>query len=151
MLSTHWQFEYIHKRTTRRTLHFKKGPIMPASVVVVHDDPDFVDQLALALSLAGYDVISFVDPMAALDAFDASHLLEVLVTRVQFGLGKMNGVALARMARSKRPGVRVLFTALPEFKDYAEGLGKFMPMPVSVPDVVDAVVGMLESDGHKSI
>ena len=49
---------------------------MPAPVVVVHDDPDFVDQLTVALHLAGCDVISFVNPMAALDAFDASHLLE---------------------------------------------------------------------------
>jgi DNA-binding response OmpR family regulator len=123
---------------------------MPASVVVVHDDPDFVDQLTVALSLAGYDVISFVDPMDALNALDTSLWLEVLVTRVQFGLGRKNGVALARMARSKRPSIWVLLTALPEFKDYAEGLGKFMPMPVSVPYVVDAVVGMLVSDGHKS-
>jgi DNA-binding NtrC family response regulator len=119
---------------------------MPASVVLVHDDLDFVDQLTVALRLAGYDVISFVDPMAALNALDTSRWLEVLVTRVDFGLGKMNGVALARMARFKRPGIRVLFTALPEFANYAEGLGKFMPMPVSVPAVVDSVLGMLESD-----
>jgi hypothetical protein len=104
----------------------------------------------VALHLAGYDVISFVDPMDALNALDTSLWLEVLVTRVQFGLGRKNGVALARMARSKRPSIWVLLTALPEFKDYAEGLGKFMPMPVSVPYVVDAVVGMLVSDGHKS-
>jgi DNA-binding NtrC family response regulator len=129
---------------------FQKGTTMPASIVIVHDDLDFVDQLTMALRLAGYDVVSFVDPMAALNDLDTSHWLEVLVTRAFFGLGKMNGVALARMARSKRPGIRVLFTALPKFADYAEGLGKFMPMPLSVPDVVDTVVGMLESDGHKS-
>jgi DNA-binding NtrC family response regulator len=126
----------------------QKGLTMPASIVIVHDDPDFVDQLTVALRLARYDAISFVDPMAALNALDASHWLEVLVTRVHFGLGKMNGVGLARMARSKRPGIRVLFTALPEFEEYAVGLGEFMPMPVSVADVVDAVAGMLESDSH---
>jgi DNA-binding NtrC family response regulator len=129
---------------------FQKGTTMPASVVVVHDDKDFVNQLTTALRLTRYDVAAFVDPMAALDALDASRLLEVLVTRVRFAPGKMNGVSLARMARSKRPGIRVLFTALPEFENYAEGLGKFMPMPVSLPDVVDAVVRMLESDSHKS-
>jgi DNA-binding NtrC family response regulator len=123
---------------------------MPAPVVVVNDDPDFVDQLTVMLSLAGHDVISFADPMAALDALDTSHSLEVLVTGVHFGPGKMNGVALARMARSKRPGIRVLFTALPKFANYAKGLGNFMPMPVSVPDVVDTVASMLKSDGHKT-
>jgi DNA-binding NtrC family response regulator len=127
---------------------FQKGLIMPASVVVVHDDPDYVGQLTVALSLAGYDALSFVDPIHALNALDASQWLEVLVTRVHFGPGKINGVALARMARSKRPGIRVLFTALPEYAEYANGLGKFLPMPVSVPDVVDTVVSMLQSDRH---
>jgi DNA-binding NtrC family response regulator len=124
--------------------------MMPTSIVVVHDEPEFVEQLTAALSLAGYDVFSFVDPMAALEAFDASRWLEVLVTRVHFGLGKINGVALARMARAKRPGIRVLFTALPEFAKYVEGLGEFMPMPVSVRDAVDAVASMLDSDCPKS-
>jgi DNA-binding NtrC family response regulator len=122
---------------------------MPATVVVVHDEPEFFDQLTGALSLAGYDVVAFVDPMTALDALDASLLIEVLVTRVRFAVGKINGVALARMARSKRPGIRVLFTALPEYAEYADGLGKFMPMPVSVPNVVDAVARLLGADGHK--
>jgi DNA-binding NtrC family response regulator len=119
---------------------------MPACIVVVHDDPKFVDQLTAALSIAGYDVAAFVDPMAALIALDAAQSLEVLITRVHFGPGTLNGAALARMARSKRPGIRVLFTALPEWEEYAEGLGKFMPLPVSVPGVVDAVRRMLESD-----
>jgi DNA-binding NtrC family response regulator len=119
---------------------------MPASVMVVHDDLDFVERLTTALRLAGNDAISFIDSMAALDALYATIRLEVLVTGVRFVPGKINGVALARMARSKRHGVRVLFTALPEFEEYAEGLGKFMPMPVSVPDVVDAVATMLEPD-----
>jgi DNA-binding NtrC family response regulator len=119
---------------------------MPACVVLVHDELEFVDQLTEALSLAGYDVATFVDPMAALNALDAAHSLEILITRVDFGPGKLTGAALARMARLKRPGIRVLFPALPEFAEYAEGLGKFMPLPVSVPDVVDAVRRMLESD-----
>jgi DNA-binding NtrC family response regulator len=150
MLSTLRSFDYGHERATRQTLLFKKRLIMPAPVVVVHDDPELVEQLTTALRLAGNDVFAFVDPMIALDALDASRLLEVLVTCVRFAPGKMNGVALARMAQAKRPGIRVLFTALPEYAGYAEGLGKIMPMPVSVPDVVDAVASMLESDGHKS-
>jgi len=122
---------------------------------MVHDDPEFVDQLATAIGVAGYDVAVFIDPMDALNAFDARgavdtwRTLEVLVTRVRFAPGTLNGVALARMARSKRPGIRVLFAALPEFAEYAEGLGKFMPLPVSVPDIVDAVRSPVESDHYK--
>jgi hypothetical protein len=48
------------------------------------------------------------------------------------------------MARIKRPGIRVLFTALPEFAEHAAGLGEFMPLPVSVTDVAAAVDGLLK-------
>jgi DNA-binding NtrC family response regulator len=119
---------------------------MPASVMLVHDERNFVDQLATALRRVGCDVAAFVDPMAALSGLDASGYLEVLVTRVLFAPGKVNGVALARIARSKRPGIRVLFIELPEFEGYTEGLGKFMPLPVSVPDVVGVVASMLAFD-----
>lgn len=128
---------------------------MPARVVVVYDDREFVEQLATAIGVAGYDVAVFIDPMDALnaldtrDAFDTWRTLEVLVTRVRFAPGKLNGVALSRMARSKRPGIRVLFAALPEFAEYVEGLGKFMPLPVSVPDIVDAVRSLVESDHYE--
>jgi DNA-binding NtrC family response regulator len=123
---------------------------MPTRVVLVYDEPEFAGQLTADLRFAGYDVTAFVDPMAALEALDSSLYLEVLITRVNFGAGKVNGISLARMARSKRPGIRVLFAARPEFAEYAEGLGKFMPLPVSVPDIVDAVGRMLESDHHTS-
>ena len=118
---------------------------MPARIVIIHDDPDFADPLTAALTLAGHDVATFTDPMAGWDALDAAYRVEVLITRVTFAPGKPNGISLARMARSKRPGIRVLFTALPEFAEHANGLGAFMPMPVNVPEMVHAVGLLLES------
>jgi hypothetical protein len=49
--------------------------------------------------------------MAALDAIEVGSRLRVLVTRVDFGPGKPNGIALARMVRVKRPGTKVVFVA----------------------------------------
>jgi hypothetical protein len=68
------------------------------------------------------------------------------VTRVQFGSGKSNGVALARWARMRVPCGKVLFVARPEFQEYAEGFGTFMPYPVSVAEVAGAVPRILSSD-----
>jgi DNA-binding NtrC family response regulator len=119
---------------------------MPARIVVVHDEPEFVDQLSDALRLAGHEVAAFADPMAALDALDAAQVVDVLITRVQFAPGKPNGISLVRMARVKRPGIRVLFTALPEFEGHAAPFGEFMPLPVRVPDVVEAVTRLLKSE-----
>jgi DNA-binding NtrC family response regulator len=123
---------------------------MPARVVVVHDEPDFIDRVVGALRRADLDVAAMADPLAALDALEASDRIEVLVTRVQFGPGKPNGVTLARMARTKRPGIRILFTARAEFEEYADGLGEFMAAPINVPDVVAAVERLLKSYGQDS-
>jgi DNA-binding NtrC family response regulator len=120
---------------------------MPARVVLVHDEPEFLEPLDAALRQAGHDVATFADPMEALDALDAAQSIEVLVTRVQFPVGKPNGLAVARMARVKRPEIRVIFTAQPEFARYAEGVGVFMPRPVSVADVVATVERLLLKSG----
>jgi hypothetical protein len=72
-----------------------------------------------------------------------------LVTRMEFAPGKSNGLALARMARSKRPQIKVLFTALPEYADHADDLGDFLPMPLSVEDAIEAITGLL--DGQNKI
>jgi DNA-binding LytR/AlgR family response regulator len=104
--------------------------------------------LAVAtLGAAGIETVGFDDPIAALDAIETNPRVLVLVTRVDFGGGKLNGVALARMLRVKRPGAKVLFVSLPSNAHHAEGVGEFMPMLLVQPDLlVDMVSRMLVSD-----
>jgi hypothetical protein len=62
---------------------------------------------------------------------------------------RWNGVCVLRqesptvshylMARHKRPGISVLFTARPEFARHAEGVGEFMPVPIDLTELVAAV------------
>jgi DNA-binding NtrC family response regulator len=118
---------------------------MPARIVIVHDEPNFTDSLSAALTSSGHDVATFMDPQVAWDALDEAKRVELLITRVNFPLGKPNGVSLARMVRYKRPGIRVVFTALSEFAEHTDGLGEFVPMRASVPDVMLAVTRLLES------
>jgi len=118
---------------------------MPARIVIVHDEPDFADPLTAALKLAGHDVAMFMDPAVGWDALDAARRVELLITRINFSPGKPNGISLARMARYKRPSIRVVFTARPEFAQHADGLGEFLSMPVNVPDIVQVVERLLES------
>jgi DNA-binding NtrC family response regulator len=117
---------------------------MPARVVVVHDEPGFVGELVAALHLAGHQVADFTDPLAAWDALAAARLTEVLITGVQFPAGKSNGLALALMARVKRPGIQVIFTARPQFARECEDAGMFLPLPVSVPHVAKTVELLLQ-------
>jgi DNA-binding response OmpR family regulator len=117
-----------------------------ARIVLVHDDPSFGAQLTAALALADYRVMAFTDPMLALDCLDADPHVKLLITRAQFPSGKPNGFTLARMARVKRTGIRVLLISRPEYSAHAEGLGVFMSTPLGVHDVVTTVGRLLRAE-----
>ena len=116
---------------------------MPARVVVVHDDPEFIKRTVTALLAAGHDVRAFSDTMSATEALRSSQRIEVLITRIVFGVGQPHGVALALKARSSRPGVKVLFVARPELLGHTEGIGEYLPMWTATADIVGAVEKML--------
>jgi DNA-binding response OmpR family regulator len=116
---------------------------MPARVILVHDDPEVLEPATAALRVAGHDVAAFADSMAAISALEDARVAELLITRVRFPLGTPNGVSLARMARIKRPGIKVLFAALPEMEEHAGDLGEFMPMPVDMSELVATVTRVL--------
>jgi DNA-binding NtrC family response regulator len=116
---------------------------MPARIVIVHDEPGFTERIAAALRGNGHDVASFVDPIEALDALQDAQRIEVLVTRLSFPDGRSNGVSLALMARARRSDIKVLFAGAEENRAHAEGLGEFLPLPVTAPSVVAAVKRLL--------
>jgi DNA-binding NtrC family response regulator len=117
---------------------------MPANIILTHDDPEFIEEAAAALSLAGHKVIVFREPIEALDALEAAQF-EILITRVRFAVGQPNGVALARMARMKDPLIKVVFTIAAENLEYIEGLGEAVTAPIDIPELV-ATVGKLAVD-----
>jgi DNA-binding response OmpR family regulator len=116
---------------------------MPASVVFVHDDAEFREQAALALRAAGHKVMTFVGSMAALNALENAETVELLITRVNFPPGTPNGISLALMTRTKRPDVKVLFTATPESEEFIGDLGTIMRTPVAIPELVATATAML--------
>lgn len=116
---------------------------MPARIVRVHDDPDFLNAVTTALRGSGSDVAVFDDSMRAWDAFDAANRVELLITKIEFASGKPHGVTLARRALSSRLGVRILFIDMPKVQSYTEGLGVFLPMPVGPTEILQEVSRML--------
>jgi DNA-binding NtrC family response regulator len=118
---------------------------MPAPVLVVHDDTDTCDLAVGTLRASGLEAIGFSDPMAALDAIETYPSIRVLVTRINFGHGKLNGVALARMLSFKRRGLKTVFIAQPKYERFAEGVGEFLVMPLNHYHLVDVVGRLLSS------
>lgn len=123
----------------------ERRQVMPARVVLVHDDAEFVDELVAALTLAGHRVAAYSDPLEAWDALAAARLTEVLITGVQFPPGRSNGFALSHMARAKRPDIQIIFIAAPEFAEECTETGMYLPREVSVRHVVKSVALLLHA------
>jgi DNA-binding NtrC family response regulator len=123
---------------------------MPDRIVIVHDEPDFVDSLTAALKSAGHDVATFMDPEVGWNALDEAKRVELLITRVNFPPGKPNGVSLARMARYKRPVSGSCSPPSPNSLSTLMSWGEFVPMPASLPDVMLAVTRLLKSGAEST-
>ena len=123
-----------------------RRPVVSARVVVVLDDTCLSDRTVELLVAEGVDVLAWPSAMMALDALEASAKIDLLVTCPQSAAGAPNGIALARMACMKRPGVKVLFVGTMEFAYLAEGLGSFVSIPITAEAVTDHVIQMLTAD-----
>lgn len=121
---------------------------MPARIVLVHDEPEFVCATLTVIRRAGYDIIAFMDSMSGINALEHPKHIELLITRVRFPAGTPNGAALARMARLKRPGIKVLFASFAEVRQHVDGLGQLLPRPFSTDELLETIGRML--DGHNS-
>jgi DNA-binding NtrC family response regulator len=116
---------------------------MLTAVVVVHDDDETRELATHALRGAGYEVTALDSPMQVLDEMDSPTRIRVLVTRVDFGPGKLNGTALARMVRHKQPSAKVVFVARDQNRPHTTELGEFLPMPLDPKALVDVVSRLL--------
>ena len=118
---------------------------MPAQIVIVHDDRLLADEGASALRSAGHTVAVFTDPIAGLNALETAKTVELLITRVDFGPRKLNGIALANMVHYKRGRIPVLFAALPENQEFIDEQSHFhfVALPIQPDELVLAVEATL--------
>jgi len=123
---------------------------MPARVVLVHDDTEFLEKAVAALRAVGHEVAAYSGSRAALSALEQAHLIELLITPITFPVGSPNGVSLALMARHRKREIKILFAALPELREYTDGIGEFLPMPVNIAELVEAASRLLNQSGQPS-
>lgn len=123
---------------------------MPAQIVLVHDDKNFLQEVAAAFAAIGYDIAAYERSMTALSALENAERADVLVTRLTFPPGNPNGVSLARIVRTRRPGIKVLFAGREQMREYTEGVGEFLPHPVNVAELVETVKRLLAERDQSS-
>jgi DNA-binding NtrC family response regulator len=133
-------FERIPQLETTSGLLDDNGRLlMPAQIVLVHDDDAFRSSVTEALEAEGYTVACYPDALAAAMALSEVKLIELLMTRIRFPPGRSNGASLALMLQVKKPRLRVIFVAAPEMGEHVADLGPFIPTPVIISDLLKIV------------
>ena len=80
-----------------------------ATILLVEDDETLRLAAAQHLQQAGYTVIAASRSNQALDELDLGRAVDLAVIDICMPKGQVNGFALARMARWRRPGLPVVF------------------------------------------
>ena len=115
----------------------------PARILVVDDDEVFGDAVARALRAAGFEVFVAPDHRRALEDLESTRPIDLLITDVVMP-ERVNGVALSRMARMRRPGLNViLMTAydIPGVEE--EAIGPVLRKPIDDQHLVAEVKRIL--------
>jgi DNA-binding NtrC family response regulator len=120
---------------------------MPARVVIVMNVSEFAEKAAKALRDVGYDAAALSNPYAFLDAMEDAGKIELLVTCSDYGPNTPNGIALALMARQRRPSLKAIFVGDADLSAFTDGVAAFLASPCTVQEVVETVTRMLTSDG----
>lgn len=81
---------------------------MAPRILLVDDEEAFRYSSSKALRGAGFDVTEVPDHRGALEELSSDRQIDLLVTDVVIP-NSVNGFALARMARMRRPGLKVVY------------------------------------------
>jgi CheY-like chemotaxis protein len=90
---------------------FQRTSGSQARLLVVDDDVVYGDATARALRTAGFEVFLAPDYRLALEDLESARPIDLLITDIVMP-GRVNGVALSRMARMRRPDSRSFISRL---------------------------------------
>lgn len=106
------------------------GVLVKKCILLVDDDEVFRESMATLLRSAGYDVRPAPDYRLALQVLEGADPVDLLVLDIVMP-ERVNGMALGRMARLRRPGLKILYISgydIPGLE--AEALGPIIRKPV---------------------
>lgn len=122
------------------------GKGAPGVIYVVDDEAMLLELASIILEPLGYQIRTFPDPEAALEAFAAAQTRPVLVI-TDYAMHRMNGLALIEACRRLEPSQRILMlsgTVGPEiFQQSPCQPDGFLAKPFQAKQLLDAVKAML--------
>jgi CheY-like chemotaxis protein len=111
-----------------------------AYILLVDDDPAFGRASSEVLRDAGFEVYCAEDFRLALEVLEGDQPVDLLLTDIVMPQ-RVNGLALARMARMRRPGLKIIYLTgydLPGAE--REALGSVLRKPIEY----DALIAEVE-------
>jgi CheY-like chemotaxis protein len=115
----------------------------PAHILLVDDDEGFRYATAKALRTVGFEVVDVPDYRGALETLESDQPVHVLVTDILMP-DRIHGFALARMARMRRPELKVLYLTAYDLPT-DEAIGKVLRKPVTDTTLADEIRRALAS------
>jgi len=114
------------------------------TILLIEDDEATLQVAAETLRATGYRVVAAADFQAAFEFFDSGEAVDLMITDIRMPPGTPHGFAMARMARSRRPGLKILY--MTGYRDIppseaADAAGKVIRKPVK-PEELIAEVGL---------
>ena len=113
---------------------------MAPRILVVEDDEIFRYAVATMLANAGYIVEEASDYRRALDVLEDAKPLDLVLTDISMPV--VNGFALARIARQRRPGMQIVFMTGWDELPIAAQTGTVIHKPAD-PEVIIGAVNRL--------
>jgi DNA-binding response OmpR family regulator len=120
-------------------------------ILIVETDLPFLAEMKQAMEQAGHEVTVASDGMGGWGYLTSVWPPDLLVTRVELGLGAPPGTALGLHAQSQRPAIPVIYIpATVELASLAEPEhGAVLVKPFSVIELVETVRKLLEAANHQ--
>jgi len=115
-------------------------------ILLVEDDEAASAAFCRILRGAGYEVTPAADFRLALETLEADHPLDLLLVDIVMP-GSVNGLALSRMARMRRPELKVIYlTGFDISGAEREALGPILRKPVDEAELLAEVGRTLTTD-----
>lgn len=109
----------------------------PPSILLVDDEEGFLYSATRALEHAGFKVSPVGGYQRALEMLQSDKPIDLMITDIVMPEG-VHGFALARMARMRRLGMKVLYLTAFDVPT-VEAVGKVLRKPISDEQLVDEV------------
>lgn len=107
-------------------------------VLLVEDDPTLSRVFAMVLTSAGFHVVSYLNPMRALQAIrEAPDAIDVVLSDVH--MPTLGGTMLAREIQSLRPDLPVILMSGSGAFDVPTNVSAIVEKPVSATDLVRVI------------